>query len=109
MRNNLGVKTSREEISTSNEGDTAVRTLGLGQCAMAEKKMVAREGRGRPEVAQVMEGTAHRRQQHTAAVVQARQRWWRRGRGGATRCGWSCGPGGAVRVTRGEGEGRARQ
>jgi hypothetical protein len=30
------VKTSREEISTSIEGDDAVRTLGLGQRAMAE-------------------------------------------------------------------------
>jgi hypothetical protein len=36
MRNNLGVKMSRAEISTSIDGDAAVRTLGLGQCAMAK-------------------------------------------------------------------------
>jgi hypothetical protein len=36
MRNNLGVKTSRAEISTSIDGDAAVQTLGLGQRAMAE-------------------------------------------------------------------------
>jgi hypothetical protein len=71
MRNNLGVKTSREEISTSTEGDAAVRNLGLGQRGLA-KHDDGREGRGRSEVAQVMEGTAHRRQQHTVAVVEAR-------------------------------------
>jgi hypothetical protein len=47
MRNNLGVKTSREEISTSNEGDAAVQTLGLGQRAMAENED-GREGRQGP-------------------------------------------------------------
>jgi hypothetical protein len=41
MRNNLGVKTSREEISMSNEGDAVAR----------KTRMVAREGRGLPEVA----------------------------------------------------------
>jgi hypothetical protein len=48
--------------------------------------MVVREGRGRPEV---MEGTAHRRLQRTAAVVQARQ-----GQSYAVRAelraGWRC-------------------
>jgi hypothetical protein len=38
---------SREEILTSNEGDAAVRTLGLGQRAMAENKD-GREGRQGP-------------------------------------------------------------
>jgi hypothetical protein len=41
MRNNLGVKTSRAEISTSIDGDAAVRTLGLGQRAMAEHQLEA--------------------------------------------------------------------
>jgi hypothetical protein len=36
MRNNLGVKTSRAEILISINGDAAVRTLGIGQRAMAE-------------------------------------------------------------------------
>jgi hypothetical protein len=47
MHSNLRVKTSREEIFTSIEGDATVRTLGLGQRSMAEDED-GHEGRQGP-------------------------------------------------------------
>jgi hypothetical protein len=56
MRNNLAMKTSREETSTTNDRGDAARTLGLGlgQHTMAENEDNREGDKDRPEVAQVM-------------------------------------------------------
>jgi hypothetical protein len=56
MRNNLAMKKSREETSTTNDRDDAARTLGLGlgQHAMAKNGDEREGGKNRLEVTQVM-------------------------------------------------------
>jgi hypothetical protein len=92
MRNNLGVKMSRAEISTSIDGDAAVRTLGLGQRAMAEDES-GREGCQGPARGGASDG------EHGSPAAAAHDG----GGAGAAETG------GAVRVTGGEGESRARR
>jgi hypothetical protein len=82
MRNNLAMKMSRdEENSTTNEGDVATRTLGLGlgRCAKTEIEDGREDCKDWTKVAQVVVGAAHRR-------LSGRRRWskHRREDGGAS-------------------------
>jgi hypothetical protein len=91
MRNNLAMKKSREETSTTNDRDDAARTLGLGlgQHAMAKNGDEREGGKNRLEVTQVMvarhTGGRRRRGDGTAAARAAARRGAARAeqRGGA--------------------------